>query len=259
MPACALTISPSAQKVTPSPYGSERPCRQKTSPNSPVSIVWKSSKTSRLLPIPGTPTSVTSCGSRSRDHARERLAQQRELLLAPDERRASDALDADARSCPQRLPDGDRLALPFASTALRPRRTRSCARSRGTSSRRRGSPCSARRLQPRGGVDDVARGHALARLGPRVERDERLAGRDADADLELALLRERVADRERGADGSLGVVLVRDRRAEDRHHRVADELLDRAAEALELGANARVVGLEQRAHVLGVHAAPRAR
>ena len=28
IPACALTISPSAQNVTPSPYGSERPCRQ---------------------------------------------------------------------------------------------------------------------------------------------------------------------------------------------------------------------------------------
>ena len=30
-------------------------------------------------------------------------------------------------------------------------------------------------LQARGGVDDVARGHALAGVGPRVERDERLA------------------------------------------------------------------------------------
>ena len=28
MPAWAFTISPSAQKLTPSPYGSERPCRQ---------------------------------------------------------------------------------------------------------------------------------------------------------------------------------------------------------------------------------------
>ena len=37
-----------------------------------------------------------------------------------------------------------------------------------------------------------------------------------------------------------------------RHHRVADELLDRAAEALELVAQAGVVGREQRPHVLGV-------
>ena len=38
---------------------------------------------------------------------------------------------------------------------------------------------------------------------------------------------------ERRADGALGVVLVRDRRAPDGHHRVADELLDRAAVALD--------------------------
>ena len=61
-----------------------------------------------------------------------------------------------------------------------------------------------------------------------------------------------VADRERRAHGALGVVLVRDRRAEHRHHRVADELLDRAAVALELGAQARVVRREHRAHVLRV-------
>ena len=89
--------------------------------------------------------------------------------------------------------------------------------------------------------------------GRASERDERLAGRDADPDLELALLGERVADRERRAHRALGVVLVRDRRAEHRHDGVADELLDRAAEALELRADARVVRLEQPPHVLGVH------
>ena len=45
---------------------------------------------------------------------------------------------------------------------------------------------------------------------------------------------------------------MRGRRAEERDHRVADELLDGAAEALELGAKVRVVGGEQRADVLGV-------
>ena len=71
-------------------------------------------------------------------------------------------------------------------------------------------------------------------------RDERLAGRDPDAQLEPFLERE-VADRERSADGALGIVLVRGRRAEERHHRIADELLDGAAVALELGADALVV------------------
>ena len=61
-----------------------------------------------------------------------------------------------------------------------------------------------------------------------------------------------VADGERGPNGALGVVLVRDRRAEERHDRVADELLDRAAEALELRAQALVVRAEQRLDVLGI-------
>ena len=42
-----------------------------------------------------------------------------------------------------------------------------------------------------------------------------------------------VADRERRADGALRVVLVHDRRAEDGHDRIADELLDGAAVVLE--------------------------
>ena len=46
-------------------------------------------------------------------------------------------------------------------------------------------------------------------------------------------LRDRVDELERGAHGALGVVLVGDRRAPDGHHRVADELLDRAAVALD--------------------------
>ncbi len=74
-----------------------------------------------------------------------------------------------------------------------------------------------------------------------VEVDERLPGGGPDPDGETerrvfaVQLRDRLADRERGADGALRVVLVRDRSAEDGHHRVADELLDGAAEALELG------------------------
>ena len=80
------------------------------------------------------------------------------------------------------------------------------------------------------------------------------AGVDADAELELGLLVEDpVADGERSADGALGIVFVRDRGAEHRHHRIADELLHRAAEALELVAQARVVRAEQRPHLLRIH------
>ena len=107
------------------------------------------------------------------------------------------------------------------------------------------------RLEARGGVDHVAGGHRLAQARVGVERDEGLAGVDGDPHLEAALGRGG-ADRERGAHGPLGVVLVRDGGAEERHHRVADELLDRAAERLELAAQPLVVGAEDRLDVLRV-------
>jgi hypothetical protein len=61
-----------------------------------------------------------------------------------------------------------------------------------------------------------------------------------------------VADGERRAHGALGVVLVRQRRAEDGHHRVADELLHRAAPLLELFAQTLVIRAENRLDILGV-------
>ena len=45
---------------------------------------------------------------------------------------------------------------------------------------------------------------------------------------------------------------MRHRRAEDRHHRVADELLDRTPMALELGAQLGVVRGQDRPNILGV-------
>ena len=106
-------------------------------------------------------------------------------------------------------------------------------------------------LEARGGVDDVPGGHALACIRLCIELHKRLAGRDPHTQLEPLVDRE-LADGERGPYGTLGIVLVRDGRAEERHHRVADELLHRAAVALELRSNAGVVGTENRCHVLGV-------
>ncbi len=45
---------------------------------------------------------------------------------------------------------------------------------------------------------------------------------------------------------------MRRRRPEERHHRVADELLDGSAEPLELGAEVRVIRREQRVDVLRI-------
>ena len=76
------------------------------------------------------------------------------------------------------------------------------------------------------------------------------AARTATRGPSLQLL-DRLQDPQRGPHSPLGVVLVRDRSAEDRHDGVADELLDRAAEALDVGLHALVVRTQCRADVLG--------
>ena len=116
-------------------------------------------------------------------------------------------------------------------------------------------------LEARGGVDDVAGRHSLSAAGVGPEHDQRLAGVDADAHVQveagLLLVQpvDRGADRERRADRPLGIVLVGHRRAEERHDGVADELLDRPAVVLELVAQERVVRRQGAADVLDVHAA----
>ena len=68
----------------------------------------------------------------------------------------------------------------------------------------------------------------------------------------LPVLSRPVADGKRGANGPLRIVLVRQRRPEERHHGVADELLDRSAVAFELGTQPLVVRAEDRLDVLRV-------
>jgi hypothetical protein len=107
------------------------------------------------------------------------------------------------------------------------------------------------RLHPCCRVDDIAGRDALPGLGVRVERDQCLSGRDPDPDLTLS--GELVADGQRGPDCPLGVVLVRDRRPKHRHDRVADELLHRAAVALEHRSEVAVIRLKKPSHLLRVH------
>jgi hypothetical protein len=97
-------------------------------------------------------------------------------------------------------------------------------------------------------------------LGARVQVDEGLAGRGADTNGQSerrifgVQLRNCVADRECGANGALGVILVGGRRSEDRDDSVPDELLHGAAEALELGLRPCVVRREEATNVLWVEA-----
>ncbi len=186
--------------------------------------------------------------------ALERVADDPELALAADElgARLVRHVDAEARVRGDGRPDGNRLRLPLRFDGL----GRFVVDSGPGGAVRRlvdDDPVDrCRALQACRGVDDVARGHALAGVGLGVEPDERLAGGDADSQLEPFLERE-LTDCERRADGPFGIVLVRGRGAEQRHDRVPDELLDGAAVPLELPADALVVRREEGLDVLGIH------
>ena len=111
------------------------------------------------------------------------------------------------------------------------------------------------RLHARRGVDEIAGDHPLP---GRAERDGGFPGEHARARLQV-LGAELFAERadsgdevERRAHRALRVVLGRDRRAPDRHHGVADELLDRAAVELDQPPARVEVAREKLAHLLRV-------
>jgi hypothetical protein len=111
------------------------------------------------------------------------------------------------------------------------------------------------RLQPRRRVDRVAQHHPLA-LGAELHRG--VAGQDAGADAELGHLdllaerSDRLGQRQRSPHGPLGVVLARDGGPPHRHHRVADELLDRPAIPLDQRPAVVEIAAQQVSHLFGV-------
>ena len=116
-----------------------------------------------------------------------------------------------------------------------------------------------RRLEARGDVDRVAHhrvavadlaGQHVAGVDPDPQR-EAAAGGGGDV---LVDLLHRGLHRQAGADGTLGVVLVGDRRTEHRHHVVADVLVDGAAVADDLLPEPAQRPVDDRLHGLGVHA-----
>jgi hypothetical protein len=112
-----------------------------------------------------------------------------------------------------------------------------------------------RALHPRGGVHEVARDQPLA---VRADRDGSLAREDAcpRAQVGRAELLAEDGDAgdevERGSNGALGVVLLGNRGSPHGHHRVADELLDGAAVALDDLSSAVEVPGQELARLLGV-------
>ena len=190
----------------------------------------------------------------------ERLGEERELVLPSHEGGPRRLVDVDPESAAgrQRAPDLDGLGLALDHDRLERLVVDPVAGGPEGHLPHNDAVHGRHRLEARRRVDDVARDDALAVPGTSAERDDGLAGVDPDADGEVepgplvVHLGDRADDPDRGADGSLGVVLVGDGCAEDRHDRVADELLDRAAEALDVGAQARVIRAQGRAHVLRV-------
>ena len=113
----------------------------------------------------------------------EELLHQPKLAVAPDEGRLEPGRlerAAAAGGHPERAPERDRLGLALELVRRRRPRTRWRPRTRASSPRRRGRSRLGRRLDPRGGVDEVAGDHPLP-FG--AERDCRLAGEDAGARL----------------------------------------------------------------------------
>ena len=97
-------------------------------------------------------------------------------------------------------------------------------------------PARRRRLQPRRGIDDVPGRQRLARArAPTVTTASPVltAARAASSSRAPRSAPRSLEHAEPGAHRALRVVPVRDRRAEHRHDRVADELLDRAAVLLD--------------------------
>jgi hypothetical protein len=111
-------------------------------------------------------------------------------------------------------------------------------------------------LEPAGGVDDVAHGGGVA-AGPQ-RAHEHLAGVDADSHLEavgadlVGPRRQRPLHAQAGADRPLGVVLVGDRRAEERQQPVADHLVDATAEVGDVGGQPFEASVDEVLDLLGV-------
>ena len=109
-----------------------------------------------------------------------------------------------------------------------------------------------RALEAGGRVDHVAGDEPFARLGTRVNGDERLARVHCEPHLNARPRRRPSRESRAPRARRARVVLVHGRRPEHGDDRIADELLDRAATPLELLAYSRVKRRQLGAHILGI-------
>ena len=216
----------------------------------------KNSQARRDLPTPATPGDEHQARRVALGRGVEELLDEAKLVVPSDEGGLEDprALRAgDGGDDPGRLeePDGLGLALELVLAGVDVG-----DRGRGGGPGRLvdiAAPRRGGRLDAGGGVDPVADDEAL--LGGLGRG--RAAGHDPDPGLEVGLVLGAVGgdgrdELEAGPHRPLGVVLLRDRGAPDRHDGVADELLDDAAVAADDGPGELEVAREELAHLLGV-------
>jgi hypothetical protein len=162
------------------------------------------------------------------------IPEEAELLVAPHERRLGHvraAVTAALGDHPQRPPGGHGSGLALEELLAGflegdGRRSGPLCRFSHDDRAGRGD-----RLEPGGGVDEVAGDHALVR---GADRHCRLAGQDAGARLDRRSQGpDRVHQLQPRPDGPLCVVLPGGRGAPDGHHGIPDELLDDTAVALD--------------------------
>jgi hypothetical protein len=118
--------------------------------------------------------------------------------------------------------------------------------------------------QARGEIDRVAGDRVIAMRGAAGRRRDHLAVRDADVRAERApgfarQARHGIVDRDGRVERTLDVVAVRDRCAEHAHDRVADVLVDRAAEPRDDAVDEIEENGQQRMRPLGILRAGKAR
>ena len=195
------------------------------------------------MPTPAAPTIVTSSqpGALQRPLPRRGIVcSSRSRPTSGESKRRSEAADtATSRHA------GTGSRLPFRVERLDGFRLDRVAGQSHVDSPSRISPGCGGLLEPSGDVDGVARREPLLGAG------DDLAAADADPalDAELGQGRPHLGRR---AERAQRVVLVHRRHAEDGHHRVADELLDGAAVALDDRRHALEVAGEQRTERLRV-------
>ena len=171
--------------------------------------------------FPGTPTSVTSCGERSSRARASASASESSSRRRPTSARSRlDDVGAEPRPRLSRLPDRHRLGLSLGAHRVGlvvVDRRRAVARYVVSSTR---TPLTGAALWSRAAVLTTS---PAAIPSPSLGRAPRVTSASpvvtAMRTCEPAVVRHRLADRERRADRALGIVLVGDRRAEERPSR----------------------------------------